>query len=61
MWDVKDICHADEVGVLYRYFISRTDCTTDAPKAYKRLMDRMTAVITVFANGENAPLVIIGK
>lgn len=60
-WAVQELANTDEVGVLYRCFPSRTVCTSNAPTAYKRIKDSLTAVLTVYADGRKDPLVIIGK
>lgn len=38
-----------------------TVCTTDSHTDYKRIMDRLTAILTVYADGRKAPIVIIVK
>ena len=63
----KDVAHyplscimnTDEVAVLYRALPSR--CISQNGTAYERIKDRLTAVLTVFADGSKAPLTIIGK
>lgn len=60
VWDIRDICNTDEVGVLYRSFPSRSINPRDQSTGYKRVKDRLTAVLTVFADGTKGPLAIIG-
>lgn len=61
MWNIAYISNKDEVGVWYRSFQIRTVFTSYAPKAYKLIKDRLTAVLTVFSNSKKAPFVINGK
>lgn len=58
---VADISNTDEVGVLYRSFPSRAIRSMDAASTYERIKDRLTAVLTVYADGRKAPLTIIGS
>ena len=53
--------NTDEVGVLYRSFPSRALRPGNATHSHKRVKDRLTAVLTIFADGTKAPLTIIGK
>ena len=57
---VAYICNTDEVGVLYRSFASGSIRSVDTASTYERIKDRLTAVLTVYADGKEAPLTIIG-
>lgn len=59
-WDIRDIANTDEVGVLYRSLPSRSINPRDMPTGHKRVKDRLTAVLTVYADGTKGPLVVIG-
>ena len=58
---IYDLMNTDEIGVLYRSFPSRALRPGNATHSYKRVKDRLTAVLTIFADGTKAPLTIIGK
>lgn len=59
--DIGSITNTDEVALLYRSFPSLAIRDRTDPSTYKRVKDRLTAVLTVFADGRKAPLTIIGK
>ena len=58
---IREIANTDEVGVLYRSFPSRAINPLDKSTSASLIKDRLTAVLTVYADGTKAPLVIIGK
>ena len=58
---IHDLANTDEVACLYRSFPSRTIRSVSFAHSYKRVKDRLTAVLTIFADRTKAPLIIIGK
>lgn len=58
---ISCIRNTDEVAVLYRSFPSRSIRNVNDPATYTRIKDRLTAVLTFYADGRKAPLTIIGK
>lgn len=53
-------CIAHLLGVLYRAFPNSSVNRRVRTTGYKLVKDRLTAVLTVFADGYKAPLVVIG-
>lgn len=56
-----EIAITDEVAVLYRSLPTKSGVTNNRPASNLRVKDRLTAVLTVYANGDKGPLVVIGK
>lgn len=61
VFPIQEISNTDEVALLYRSFPSRAIRSSNRAATYGRVKDRLTAVLTVFADGRKAPLVVIGK
>ena len=61
LWPTEDLTNSDEVVFLYLYFPSRAVNESAGIYSFVRLKDRMTVVLTAFANGSKAPLTVIGK
>ena len=60
-FDIGSICNTDEVALLYRALPRRSFRDSTKPASYSLIKDRLTAVLTVYADGRKAPLTIIGK
>lgn len=60
IFSTQNICSDDEVAVFYRCLPSRA-LHDSGRRWFTRVKDRMTAILTVFADGTEAPLTIIGK
>lgn len=58
---IEDISNTDEVAVLYRSFPIRAVRESSPQPSYRNNIDRLTTVLTVYADGSKAPLTIIGK
>lgn len=58
--DLYDISNTDEVVVLFRALPSRSVNPRDRPTGQKLIKDRLTAVLTLFADVTRALLVVIG-
>ncbi|PXF47321.1 Tigger transposable element-derived protein 4 [Gracilariopsis chorda] len=61
LWPIEHLCNTDEVALLYRCLPSRTVHENNGTSSFVRVKDRMTAVLTVYADGKKAPLTVIGK
>ena len=58
---IHDLANTDELVCQYRSFPSRTLCSVFSAHYCKRVKDRLTAVLTMFADGKKAPLTITGR
>lgn len=61
VWHPENIVNTEEVTVLFRSFPSRTICVVDQRTDYKPVENRLTAALSVIADGNKLPLVIIRK
>lgn len=57
---IEDICNTDETAVLFRSFPSHAIRSRAQPSNHERVNDRLTAVLTVFADGTKMTLTIKG-
>ena len=61
LFSITDLCNTDEVAVLFRCLPSHAVHDAGNVASFTRVKDRLTAVLTIFADGSKAPLTIIGK
>lgn len=61
LFPIYELANTDEVAVLYRCLPSRAVHENTGTSSFVRVKDRITVVLTVFANGDKAPLKVIGK
>ena len=61
LWPIEDPANADEVAVLYLFLPSRAVHENTGTSSFVRMKDRLTVVLTVFANDARAPPRVIGK
>ena len=61
LFSISDLCNTDEVAVLFICLPSRAIHDAGNVASFTRVKDRLTAVLTIFADGSKAPHTIIGK
>lgn len=58
---VEELCSSDEVAVIYRCIPSRAMNEGRGTSSFIRVKNRLTVVLTIFSNGEKAPLSVLEK
>lgn len=61
MFPISDILNTDEIPLLLQSFPSQQVFFSKQITACKRVKNRLTSILAVYANNTNVPLTIIGK